>query len=79
MNTVVFMVSICFALRAGKEHRALRGMGFNPQFRFMKDSDGEVFLYYSEDKQGWSKAKETTSKLIFMPWMMLNAVPFVSF
>ena len=36
-------------LRAGKEHRALRGIGFNSQFKFLHNPDGEIFLQYTED------------------------------
>ena len=49
LNTVIFFVSKGFALRAGKEHRALRGLPFHSQFKFIKDSDGEIFLWYTED------------------------------
>ena len=35
LNTVIFCVGKGFALRAGKEHRALRGFPFQSQFRFM--------------------------------------------
>ena len=49
LNTVVFCIGKGFALRAGKEHRALRGFAFNSQFKFMSDPDGEVLLRYTED------------------------------
>ena len=49
LNTVIFFVGKGFALRAGKEHRALRGLPFHSQFKFIKDSDGEIFLRYTED------------------------------
>ena len=49
LNTVIFSVGKGFALHAGKEHRALHGLPFCSQFKFMKDSDGEIFLQYTED------------------------------
>ena len=49
LNTVIFFVGKGFALRAGKEHRALRGLPFHSQFKFIKDSDGKIFLCYMED------------------------------
>ena len=48
-NTVIYSVGKGFALRAGKEHRALRGLPFTSQFKFMQGSDREIFLCYSED------------------------------
>ena len=49
LNTVIFCIGKGFALHAGREHRALRGIPFQSQFTFMKDPDGEVFLRYRED------------------------------
>ena len=49
LHTVIFSIGKGFALRAGKEHRALRGLPFDSQFTFMRDPDGEVFLCYTED------------------------------
>ena len=49
LNTVIFFVGKGFALHAGKEHRALHGLPFHSQFKFVKDSDGEIFLRYTED------------------------------
>ena len=49
LNTVIFSVRKGFALHAGKEHRALRGLPFKSQLSFMRDPDGEVFLRYMED------------------------------
>ena len=49
LNTVVFSIGKGFALHAGQEHRALRGLPFNSQFRFMHDTDGEIFLRYTEN------------------------------
>ena len=49
LNTVIFFVGKGFALCAEKEHRALCGLSFHSQFKFIKDSDGEIFLHYMED------------------------------
>ena len=49
LNTVIFSIGKGFALQAGQEHRALRGLPFNSQFTFMRDPDSEVFLRYIED------------------------------
>ena len=49
LNTVIFSVGKGFALRAGKEHRALCAIPFASQFKFMADPDGEIFLRYTED------------------------------
>ena len=49
LNTVVFCIGKGFALRAGQEHRAVHRLGFNSQLTFMRDTDGEIFLRYTED------------------------------
>ena len=49
LDTVVFCIGKGFALHAGKEHRALQGMPFQSQLKFMHDSDGEIYLRYTED------------------------------
>ena len=49
LNTLIFCMGKGFALRAGQEHRALHGLQFNSQLKFMWDSDGEIFLRYTED------------------------------
>ena len=51
LNTVVFIMGKGFALRAGKEHRALHGLQFKSQLRFTKDTDGQVFLRCTKAKQ----------------------------
>ena len=48
-NTVIFSIGKGFALRAGKEHRALQAIPFKLQFQFMSVPDGEIFLRYTED------------------------------
>ena len=35
LNTVIFFVGKGFALHAGKEHRALHGLPFHSQFKFI--------------------------------------------
>ena len=49
LNTLVVMIGKGFALRAGKEHRALRAPPFNSQFRFLGDDEGKPFIRYVED------------------------------
>ena len=49
VDTIVFMIGKGCALRAGKEHRALCSPPFNSQFEFLHDSEGSVFLRYSEE------------------------------
>ena len=49
LNIMIFPVGKGFALRAGQEHRVLRGLPFKSQFTFMQYPDREVFLRYTED------------------------------
>ena len=49
LNTVVFTLGMALALRAGKEHRALRGMGFNSQIKWKMDRNGQRYFTYTED------------------------------
>ena len=49
LNTVVFCIGKGFAPQAGKEHRVLRGIPFNSQFKFLCDLDNEYFLCYTEN------------------------------
>ena len=49
LSTVVFVIGKGFALCTGKEHRALCGLPFRSQFKFMHDDDGKIFLRYTED------------------------------
>ena len=50
LETVVFLVGLNCALRAGKEHRVLCSIGFNSQFEWMRDDVSDVFfLRFTED------------------------------
>ena len=49
LHTVVFMLGLSCALRAGKEHRKLRSPPFSSQFTFLYDSEGKMFMRYVED------------------------------
>ena len=81
LNTVIFFDGKGFALRAGKEHRALHGLPFHSQFKFIKDSDGEIFLRYTEDiglktnKGGLKHWKSRQRLWTCMPLPMRTAVP----
>ena len=47
--TVVYVIGLNFALRAGKKHRNLRSISFNSQFPPMYDGRGVHFIHYKED------------------------------
>ena len=69
LNAVVFRIGKGFALHAGKEHRALRGLPYNSQLKFMKDDDSEYYLRYTEDiglktNKGGIKHKKVTVKTV---------------
>ena len=49
LNTVLFLLGMTCALRAGKEHRNLRSRPFHSQFQFLYDGDGKQFIRYTED------------------------------
>ena len=49
LNTVIFLIGKGCALRAGKEHRALRAPPFESQFSFVHDNNGESVIRYRED------------------------------
>ena len=64
---MVFCIGKGFALHAGKEHRALRAIPFESQFKFMQDTDSEIYLHYTEDirlktNQGGIKHKKIEAK-----------------
>ena len=42
-------LTLLYFLCAGKEHRALCSLPFHSQIKFIKDSDGEIFLHYMKD------------------------------
>ena len=46
---MVFSLGMSCALCAGKEHRALRSMGFNSQISWRIASDGQRYFVYRED------------------------------
>ena len=49
VDTLLFVLGITCALRAGKEHRSLRSLGFHSQFTYHLDSDGNHYIQYKED------------------------------
>ena len=49
LNTVVFIIGKGFALRAGKEHQALRSPPFNSQMELMRDDEGYWFIRYNKE------------------------------
>ena len=49
LNTVIFVIGKGFALRAGKEHQALRSPSFNSQFSFLHDDQGYWLIRYNEE------------------------------
>ena len=56
LNTVVFIIGKGCALRAGKEHHALRSPPFASQFQFLHDESNNIFIRYSEE-QGFKTNK----------------------
>ena len=71
LNTMVFCVGKGFGLCAGKEHRALRAIPFNSQFRFMCDDDSEIYLEYTENiglkmNKGGIKHKKVNVKSVVL-------------
>ncbi len=48
-DTLLFLVSLTFALRGGKEQRSLRAPGFDPQIVIKKNEKGVKYLQYTED------------------------------
>ena len=49
LNTVVFIMGKGFALRAEKEHQALRSPPLRSQFLSLHDDDGKIFIRYNEE------------------------------
>ena len=49
LNTMVFILGKGSGLRAGKEYQCLRSPPFQSQFEFLHDSDGEIFIRFTED------------------------------
>ena len=49
LETVVYLVGLNCALRAGKEHRVLRSIPFDSQFTFLNDRNGKLYFSYVED------------------------------
>ena len=49
MHTVVYVIGMTCALRAGKEHRSLRSIPFESQFEYKVSSSGATFIRYTED------------------------------
>ena len=71
LSMLVFCVGKGFALRAGKEHRALRAIPFDSQFSFHHDEDHEIYLQYKEDigtktNKGGLKHKNIDAKTVVM-------------
>ena len=46
LHTVLYLVGLHCALRAGKEHRNLRSIPFDSQFSWMFDDSGVTYLQY---------------------------------
>ena len=71
LQTVVYMLGLHCALRAGKEHRSLRRIPFESQFVFKTDSSGIEFIRYTEDfglktHKGGLKYRKTDRKVVDM-------------
>ena len=49
LHTVVYLIGLYCALRAGKEHRSLRSIPFQSQFQYKTDSSGCYYIHYKED------------------------------
>ena len=69
LHTVLFSLGLTCALRAGKEHRALRSIPFDSQFEFLDNNGTGVFLRYTEDaglktNKGGLKQKNVDRKVV---------------
>ena len=49
LDTIVYLVGLHCALRAGKEHRSLRSIPFDSQFQYKTDILGIQYITYTED------------------------------
>ncbi|XP_071105421.1 uncharacterized protein KIAA1958-like [Haliotis cracherodii] len=67
LDTLVYLIGINYALRAGDEHRNLR-VGPNSQFQITEDSSGVTYLKYTEDisktNKGGLKSRKCSRKTI---------------
>ena len=69
LNTVVFILGMSCALRAGKEHRSLRSFGFDSQLSWHMDSNGNRYFTYHEDlglktNKGGIKHRKISQKVV---------------
>ena len=69
VDTILYKVGLCCALRAGKEHRVLRSIGRNSQFKFAYDFDNQLYVEYREDiglktNKGGLKHTKVTPKIV---------------
>lgn len=66
IETLVYLMGVQFALRAGKEHKALR-VGPRSQFKLKQDKGGKTYLEYTEDtsknNQGGIKHRKVDKKV----------------
>ncbi len=69
-NTVMYLIGLTFALRGGKEHRALRNPYFDPQITVKtSEKSGRKYLEYTEDlvsktNQGGLSSRKLTPKVV---------------
>ncbi len=69
-NTVMYLIGLTFALRGGKEHRALRNPNFNPQIEVkVSEKTGRKYLLYTEDvvsktNQGRLSGRKISPKVV---------------
>ena len=69
-NTVMYLIGLTFALRGGKEHRALRNPHFNPQIQVkVSEKSGQKYLLYTEDivsktNQGGLSGRKISPKVV---------------
>lgn len=69
VRTLVYLLGLSCALRAGKEHRVLRALDRNSQFCLRYDDDGYRYLLYREDlctktNRGGIRHKKYTAKTV---------------